>query len=162
MFNIYLSQVKDDLLNFDFVVPEFFDKDKFRINSELIPNKLTRNYINEDKKLEYCFKVILGSFNKKRKKPIGVFTDSTMTIFNNFVDLIQSKIDLFLNKKSEIELTRSGLVDFGEFFDIKYDTDAEGQVYPDVYTEIERGSTEDKDKKKGKLSQKISSSPPTK
>ena len=112
--------------------------------------------------MEYCFKVILGSFNKKRKKPIGVFTESTMTIFNNFVDLIQSKIDLFLNKKSEIELTRSGLVDFGEFFDIKYDTDAEGQVYPDVYTEIERGSSEDKDKKKGKLSQKISPSSPTK
>jgi hypothetical protein len=162
MFNIYLSQVKDDLLNFDFVVPEFFDKDKFRINSELIPNKLTRSYINEDKKLEYCFKVILGSFNKKRKKPIGVFTESTMTIFNNFVDLIQSKIDFFLNKKSEIELTRSGLVDFGEFFDIKYDTDAEGQVYPDVYTEIERGSSEDKDKKKGKLTQKLSPPTPTK
>ena len=155
LFNIYLSEVKDDLVKFDFVVPEFFDKDKFRINTELIPNKLTKNYISEDRKLEYCFKVILGSFNKKRKKPIGIFTDSTITIFNTFVDLIQNKIDQYFNKKSEIELTRSGLVDFGEFFDIKYDVDAEDQVYPDVYTEIERGSVDSKDKKKGKLPGKV-------
>jgi hypothetical protein len=67
--------------------------------------------------------------------------------------LIQKKIDEYFNKKSEIELTRSGLVDFGEFFDIKYDVDSEEQVYPDVYTEIERGS-EEKDKKKGKLGAK--------
>ena len=156
LFNIYLSEVKDDLMNFDFVVPEFFDKDKFRINTQLIPNKLTKNYISEDRKLEYCFKVILGSFNKKRKKPIGIFTDSTITIFNHFVDLIQNKIDQYFNKKSEIELTRSGLVDFGEFFDIKYDVDSEDQVYPDVYTEIEKGSGGEKDKKKGKLGGKVS------
>jgi hypothetical protein len=155
LFNIYLSEIKDDLINFDFVVPEFFDKDKFRINTELIPNKLTKNYIQEDNKLEYCFKVILGSFNKKRKKPIGIFTDSTITIFNHFVDSIQNKIDQYFNKKSEIELTRSGLVDFGEFFDIKYDVDAEDQVYPDVYTEIERGAGDSKDKKKGKLPGKV-------
>jgi hypothetical protein len=151
LFNIYLSEVKDDLMNFDFIVPEFFDKDKFRINTELIPNKLTKSYIDQDKKLEYCFKVILGSFNKKRKKPIGIFTDSTLNIFNLFVELIQKKIDEYFNKKSEIELTRSGLVDFGEFFDIKYDVDSEEQVYPDVYKEIEIGSGEEKGKKKEKF-----------
>lgn len=156
LFNIYLSEVKDDLLNFDFVVPEFFDKDKFRINTELIPNKLTKNYIDQDKKLEYCFKVILGSFNKKRKKPIGIFTDSTIEIFNTFVDIIQKKIDQYFNKKSEIELTRSGLVDFGEFFDIKYDVDSEEQVYPDVYTEIEKGGEEKSKKKKSFPTGKVS------
>ena len=153
LFNIYLSEIKDDLENFDFVVPEFFDKDKFRINTELIPNKLTKKYIDESKKLEYCFKVILGSFNKKRKKPIGIFTENTLNIFNSFVDFIQKKIDEYFNKKSEIELTRSGLVDFGEFFDIKYDVDAEDQVYPDVYTEIEQGR--EKEKKKGKFPTKV-------
>jgi hypothetical protein len=155
LYNIYLSEVKDDLLKFEFVVPEFFDKDKFRINTELIPNKLTRTYIKEDKKFEYYFKVILGSFNKKRKKPIGLFTESTIEIFNKFVDLIQKKIDEYLNRKSEVELTKSGLIDFGEFFDIKYDTDSEDKVYPDVYKEIEAGS-EEKQKKKGtKLGQKF-------
>jgi hypothetical protein len=147
--------VKDDLLKFEFVVPEFFDKDKFRINTELIPNKLTRTYIKEDKKFEYYFKVILGSFNKKRKKPIGLFTESTIEIFNKFVDLIQKKIDEYLNRKSEVELTKSGLIDFGEFFDIKYDTDSEDKVYPDVYKEIEAGSEEKPKKKGSKLGQKF-------
>mgnify|MGYP003348843410 CR=1 FL=1 len=40
-------------------------------------------------------------------------------------------------------------MDFGEFFDIQYDTDSEGEVYPDVYTEFEKGAPSDK-KKKGK------------
>lgn len=151
IFNIYLTEVKEDLLNFDFIVPQFFDKDKFRINVELIPNKMTKSIINENKKFEYIFKVILGSFNKKRKKPIGIFTEGTLQIFNNFVDKINTKIDLVYKRKSEVELTRSGLLDFGDFFDIKYDVDSEEQVYPDVYKEIEK-TAQEKDKKgmKGK------------
>jgi hypothetical protein len=128
LYNLYLSEVKEDLLDFEFTIPEFFDKDKFKINSELIENKTTRSYIAESDKLEYIFKVILGSFNKRKKKPIGIFTDS--------------------NRTNEVELTRAGLLDFGDFFDIKYDTDAEGEVYPDVYSEIEKGADE-KSKKKG-------------
>ncbi len=149
LFNVYVSEVKQDLLDFDFIVPEFFDKDKFKINVELIPNKLTKDYIKESKKLEYIFKVILGSFNKKRKKPIGVFTQNTVDLFNGFVTDINNYIDKYLNKLHEVELTRAGLLDFGDFFDIQYDTDAEGEVYPDVYTEFEKGVPSDK-KKKGK------------
>lgn len=147
LFNMYVSEVKEDLLNFEFVIPEFFDKDKFRINTELINNKMTKQYIDEDRKLEYIFKVILGSFNKKRKKPIGVFTENTINIFNLFVDFINKNIDTYLNKKSETDLVRKGLLDFSDFFDIKYDVDAEGQVYPSVWDEIEK-SGEDKKKKK--------------
>lgn len=147
LFNLYLSEVKDDLLDFEFTIPEFFDKDKFKINSELIDNKTTRTYIAESDKLEYIFKVVLGSFNKRKKKPIGIFTDSTVSLFNLFVDRISGMIDTYLNRMSEMELTRAGLLDFGDFFDIKYDTDAEGEVYPDVYSEIEGG--ESKSKKKG-------------
>ena len=29
LFNVYVSEIKQELLDFDFVVPEFFDKDKF-------------------------------------------------------------------------------------------------------------------------------------
>lgn len=149
LFNIYLSEVKDDLVNFDFTIPEFFDKDKFRINTELIPNKLTKQLISEDKKFEYIFKCLLGSFNRKRKKEIGLFTISTINIFNLFVDKIQSKIDNFFKKRSEVELTRSGLMDFGDFFEIKYDVDSEEQVYPDIFKEIEMGSSDKKGKGKG-------------
>ena len=149
LFNIYVSEVKEDLLNFDFVVPEFFDKEKFKINTELIKNKLTKDYLKEDDKLEYIFKVILGSFNKKRKKPIGIFTENTVKLFNKFVDDIEVYLGRYLNKIQEIELGRAGLLDFGDFFDIQYDTDAEGQVYPDVYDEFEKGVDQEK-KKKGK------------
>jgi len=149
IFNVYISEVKQDLLDFDFVVPEFFDKDKFKINIELISNKLTKDYIRESDKLEYIFKVILGSFNKKRKKPIGIFTENTVKLFNKFVTDIEDYIDSYLGKLHEIELGRSGLIDFGEFLDISYDKDGEGDVYPDVYSEFEKGVGQDK-KKKGK------------
>lgn len=150
LYNMYVSEVKEDLINFDFVVPEFFDKDKFRINTELIDNKLTKEYIEENRKLEYILKVILGSFNKKRKKPIGVFTENTINIFNRFVDFISKKIDEYLNKKSETEFVKKGLVDFSQWFDIKYDKDGEGQVYPSVWDEIEAGGEQKKSKKGSK------------
>ena len=148
IYNFYLDEVKDDLLNFDFIIPEFFDKEKFKINKELIPNKLTKEYLEQDSKLEYIFKIILGSFNKKRKKPIGIFTENTVKLFNLFVDEINKYIDNHLNKIHEVELTRAGLLDFDEFFDIQYDTDGDGEVYPDVFDEIQKGSDEKKKKKK--------------
>lgn len=150
LYNVYVSELKDDLLNFDFIVPEFFDKDKFKINSELINNKLTKEYINFDSKLEYIFKIILGSFNKKKKKSIGIFTDNTVILFNKFIDDINKFIESHLNKANEIELTRAGLLDFGEFFNIEYDIDGAGEVYPDVYDEFEKGGITNSKKKKGK------------
>lgn len=152
LYNIYISEVKDDLLNFDFVIPEFFDKNKFRINKNLIDNKLTKEYLEEDKKLEYIFKVILGSFNKKRKKPIGIFTESTIDIFNRFVDFIDKRINDYLNKKSETELVKKGLLDFSQYFEIPYDKDGEGQVYPSVWDELEKGGEPEKKGKKGEKS----------
>lgn len=149
LFNIYVTEVKQDLLDFDFTVPEFFDREKFKINTQLISNKLTKDYIQEYDKLEYIFKVILGSFNKRRKKPIGVFTDNTVILFNKFVDDVSNYIDKYLNRIHETELTRAGLLDFGDFFDIKYDVDGTETVYPDVYSEFEKGVDNDK-KKKGK------------
>lgn len=149
LFNFYVGDLKQDLLDFDFIVPEFFDKEKFKINTELIENKFTKEYINESPKLEYIFKVILGSFSKKRKKAIGVFTENTVKLFNLFVDDISKYIDNHLNKIHELELTRSGLLDFGDFFDIQYDVDGADEVYPDVYDEFTKGGSSDK-KKKGK------------
>jgi hypothetical protein len=149
LFNIYVSEIKQDILDFDFTVPDFFDKEKFKINTELIKNKLTKELISESEKLEYTFKVILGSLNKKRKKPIGIFTENTVSLFNKFVEDIDVEISKYLGKAQEIELGRAGLLDFGDFFEIQYDTDSEDQVYPDVYSEFEKGSDVEKKKKKG-------------
>ncbi len=147
LFNIYVNDVKEDIINFDFTIPEFFDKDKFKINKELIPNKTTNEIIDSSDKLEYTFKVILGSFNKKRKKPIGVFTDNTLVLFNAFVDKIDIFIDKNLNTLREIDITRGGLLDFDQFFDIKYSVDGNDEVYPEVWDEIQ--SIDNSKKKKG-------------
>jgi hypothetical protein len=151
LFNVYISEVKQDILEFNFTVPHFFNKDKFKINKELIENRLTNQYISEDPKIEYIFKVILGSFAKKRKKPIGLFTNETISIFNGFVDSIERHIDTFLNKKSEIEITKRGLLDFSDYFDIKYDVDGDSEVYPDVYDEFEKDGEGTDKKDKGKI-----------
>jgi len=152
LFNMYMSDVKEDIENFAFTIPEFFNKDKFKINKELIVNKLTKEILDETDKSEYIFKVILGSFNKKRKKAIGVFTENTVVLFNKFVDGINQTLDERLNKMREIEVTRSGLLDFGDFFEIRYDVDGAGEVYPNVWDEIESGG--DKKKKKGGMIKK--------
>lgn len=152
LFNIYIGEVKSDLLDFDFIVPDFFDKDKFKINTELIKNKLTKDYVEESNKFEYIFKIILGSFNKRRKKAIGIFTDNTVKLFNKFVDDIENNINKYMGKMHELELTRAGLIDFGEFFDLKYDVDGAGETYPDVYDDFEKGNVDNKKKKgKGKM-----------
>lgn len=148
LFNMYVSDVKEDLLSFEFTIPIFYNKDKFKVNKELITNKLTYQIIEESDKLEYYFKIILSSFSKKRKKPIGIFTDNTVVLFNNFVDKINVVIDNSLGKMREVQATKGGLINFSQFFDIKYDKDANDDVYPDVWDEIERDSFTDK--KKGK------------
>jgi hypothetical protein len=154
LFNMYISDVKEDISNFEFTIPEFFNKEKFKINKELIRNKLTREIIEESEKLEYVFKVVLGSFNKKKKKPIGIFSQNTVDIFNKFVDKIDHLIDNHLGKIREVEISKAGLVDFGEFLDIKYDVDGQGEVYPEVWDDIQAERDTKKKSKTDKLPKK--------
>ena len=147
LFNFYISEVMEDILNFDFIVPEFFNKSKFRINKETIPNKITIKLIEESPKFEYLFKCIYFSFRYQMKESIGILTDNMLNIFNKYITELNNRIDIFLNKKSEFELGKKGLVDFGDFFDIKYDKDSEGNVYPTILDEIRQGGEEKKKKK---------------
>jgi hypothetical protein len=152
LFNMYISDCADDIRNFEIIIPEFFTKDNYRINKELIDNKLTLDYLNEDPKFEYIFKIVLGSLKRQQKKAIGLFTDSTLILFNNFVNKISKIIDDKLNIGHEEELSKTGLMDFSQFYKIKYDKDSKGDVYPDVYTEF--GNKEEGGEKKGKNGKK--------
>lgn len=147
MFNKYMLNVKQDLINFQFTIPEFFDKEKFKINKELIKNTITKQHLESNDKIEYIFKIILGSFNKKKKRPIGVFEEKTVVVFNKYIDDINEYIDTCLKIEQQRTATKKGLVDFGEYFEIKYDTDGEGNVYPDIYREFEKGKLNRKSKK---------------
>lgn len=150
LFNIYMKETGEDIKEFNISIPKFFDKDKFKINKELITNKFTTQYIEEDDKIEYVFKVILGSFRNKRNKPIGIFNEKTLELFNTLVENIDEIIDNYLNKLSDKQLRKSGLIDFGKYMDFKIDLDSQGNVYPDVYSEFEAPTSgDDKKKKKG-------------
>jgi len=149
IFNIYISEVKEDIKEFNFTIPEFFNKDKFRINKEIILNKLTKEYIEEDIKLDYLFKCIYFSFQTEIDEPFGIFTEGGIVLFNNFVKFIQKMIDEFFNKKSEEEFMKRGLVNFDTFFDIKYDTDGDNKVYPNTNLKDEFNGGNKKKKKKG-------------
>lgn len=147
IFNKYMLNVKEDLINFQFTIPEFFDKEKFKINKELINNTITKQHLESNSKIEYIFKIILGSFNKKKKRPIGVFEEKTVVVFNKYIDDINKYIDTCLKIEQQRTASKKGLVDFGEYFDIKYDTDGDGNVYPDIYKEFEKGKLNKKSKK---------------
>lgn len=146
---MYMNDTSDELEEFGFDIPKFFNKEKFKINVEFINNQLTKKYISENQRFEYIFKCILGSFKDKKTKPIGVFTKNSLVVFNNFIEKINKTLTLHLNKVKEDELRNSQLMNFGDYYNFQYDTDADGQVYPDVYTEFE-APTEDKGKKKSK------------
>lgn len=146
LYNMYIENVKEDIHKFNFVVPEFFNSFKFRINKEIVINKVTKQLLNESPKLEYVFKCIYFSFRYEMKEPIGILNKNMLKIFNNYIKELNAKIDDYLNKQNEIELGKKGLVAFSDFIDISYDKDGNDQVYPDVYDEIMKG--EDKKKKK--------------
>lgn len=150
LYNMYMNDNSEDLEDFEITIPKFFDKQKFKINIELIENKLTTSYIKKSDKFEYIFKCILGSFRVKKKKVVGLFTENSVKIFNKFIDDIDSNINTHLNKAKEKELGQ-GLVDFGKYYDINYSSDGEGNVYPDVYQEFEPEENSDKKLKKKKF-----------
>jgi hypothetical protein len=149
LFNNYCEERENKIVNFIFNIPPFFYEDKFKINTDLIKNTQTRHLINKSDKLEYMFKIILNSFRTRKKKPIGVFNEKTIQMFNDMVDRIQKHIDKILRIESEEVLKGTSLLDFEHFYDIKYPKDAAGDVYPDLYKELD-DEVEGGDKKKKK------------
>jgi len=149
IFNEYMKSNEKNLLLWDFIIPTFFKEDKFKINTDLINNEETKNYIKSNNKIEYVFKCILGSFSSRKKKTVGVFTDTTLKLFNGFVDKLDVIIDKSLKINREYELQKNDLKNFKDYFKLKYEVDAAGDMYPDVYGEFEE-TGEDKKKKKGK------------
>ena len=129
LFNIYITEVGDDIKSWNMEVPLFFNDEKFYLNKELITNKLTKDYLS-DNKLEYIFKCIYFSFNKEFKEEFGVFTKTGILLFNDFVKYISNMIDEYFNKKSEIEFMKRGLVNYDDWSSIKgIDVDGDGKVH---------------------------------
>lgn len=154
LFNEYMNNNFKNIEEWEFVIPPFFKDDKFKINQNLITNEETLSYIKSSDKIEYVFKSILSSFNKMKKKPIGVFDDTTLVNFNLFIKKINETIDKKLKINREYELQKSDLKNFRDYFDLKYDVDSNGDIYiQDFYSEFEK-SDDKKKKKKDNFSNK--------
>ena len=148
IFNDYIKNIHKDIKNWNFGIPSFFKEDKFKINLELIPDKITIDYVKSSDKIEYVFKCILKSFSKKKKKTFGVFNKQTLTLFNEMVDKIEIFIDKYLNLNREYILQKSDVKNFKDFFELDYDLDADGRLYPDTFDLEKDSPTDDKKKKK--------------
>lgn len=152
IFNDYISNMKDDVEKWDIIIPEFIKDDKFKINLNLIRNKETKKLIKSSEKIEYIFKIILGSFNKRRKKPIGAMTDNTVIFFNKMVGKIASHLETLLDINRDYRYQKIDLLNFSEYFDLNYDKDGEGNIYPDVSVQFEEDPETSMSKdKKGKF-----------
>ena len=148
LFNEYMKNNIKNIIEWDFIIPSFFKEDKFKINTDLISNKETINYVKSDSKIEYVFKCLLGSFNMKKKKPVGIFNETTLELFNGFIDKLDMIIDRNLKINREYSLQKDDLKNFKDYFNLKYEVDSqEDQYFPDVYSQFEEG--EGKKKKKG-------------
>ena len=139
--------------SFDIVIgnsipSQFFKQDKFKINVDMLFNDDTKDVILSDDKIEYTFKCILGSFNKKRKKAIGIFTDNTIKLFNHFVKELDQILDKSLKANRDYMLQKDDLKNFKDYFDLNYNVDSQGELYPDVYSEFDDEIGGEKKKKK--------------
>ena len=132
VFNEYIDNIKKELEDWNISIPEFFTDDKFRINTFLLKNQNTIDLIKSNGKIEYIFKLILSSFNKKKSKPIGIFNEKTLELFNEEVDKISNFLEEILKINREHLLRNNDLLNFKDYFNVSYNTDAAGQIYPDV------------------------------
>jgi len=148
LFNEYMDNVKKNIDDWAINIPQFFQDEKFKINVDLLNNKKTIDHIKSDKKIEYIFKVILGTFNKRRKKPVGVFNEQTVEIFNQFVDKLNTHVDKLLNINREYNLQKSDLLNFGDYFKLYFNVDTDSRLYPDIYNHFAK--EEEGGEKKGK------------
>lgn len=132
IFNEYIENIKKELSDWNLSIPSFFDDDKFKINTFLLKNETTIDLIKSSGKIEYIFKLILSSFNKKKTKPIGIFNEKTLELFNNEVDKILNFLEEVLKINREHLLRNNDLLNFKDYFNVNYNTDASGEIYPDV------------------------------
>jgi hypothetical protein len=147
LYAMYIGKYEKSIENFVFTVPSFFNRDKFRINQELIANKTVLDYINKSTKLEYVFKIILASFQRERKKPIGIINDIALEHLNKMVVAIQDKVDMQFNLNSQLNRHTYQLQNLDKFPNLKWEEDAKGYVYPEIGSLFDTDGGSDKKKK---------------
>lgn len=151
LYNKYIEKYEKDIMDFIFVVPSFFNSDKFRINQALINNKETIAFINKHAKLEYILKILISGFQKPFRKEIGIINEIALEHLNTLVRKIQVKVEEQFNYNSKLSNYAYKLTSLDDFPDIKWQEDDKGYVYPEIDSMFDGDSSDGKkkmDKKK--------------
>jgi len=85
----FISENGDKYLGLDFEFPEELSGQEFRLNQSMINDPLSLQLINSHIEYEYLLQIFLAAFRKKKKKPIGILTDTLLEEFNSIVQKIQ-------------------------------------------------------------------------
>lgn len=149
IFNEYIENIKNELDNWNLSIPSFFSNDKFKINIFLLKNEKTINLLKSSNKIEYIFKLILSSFHKKMKKPVGIFNEKTVEMFNSEVEKISNFLETKLSINREYLLKNNDLLNFKDYFNVNYNVDSQENIYPDVSDLLDEIPSGEKKKKEG-------------
>ena len=146
LFNQYVEKYGKNIIDMMFVVPSFFNNDKFRINQSLIKNKTTIDNINKHTKLEYMFKIILSSFQRFHKKEIGIINDIALVHLNTLIRKVTVKIEEIYNYNYRLNKYSHQISNLDDYENIKYEEDDKGYVYPEIDS-LFKDNTDDNKKK---------------
>lgn len=146
IFNMYIEKRGESLERFQFQVPAYFNDDKFKINPEMVTNPKTVELLKASEKIEYIFKIILGSFRKKKSKPVGIFNNTTLNFFNHYVDQIDYFLDKQLRISQDVLMNKTDVLNFKQFMDLPTNQDGSGKVYPDLFGGLDDQGTDKKKK----------------
>lgn len=128
LFNLWLDKNYKGILDFKFSIPEFFNQDKFKINQDLIHNTTTLDWINKNSKFEYCLKILLTSFQRERKKPIGIINDQALIYLNSSIRKIHVKIEELMNWNHKLSNFTYKEKDMTKYPNINWSQDHDGYV----------------------------------
>jgi len=150
LFNMYCNKYEQNIIDFSFTVPEFFNSDKFRVNQGLIKNQTTIELLNKHSKLEYLFKILLSNFQREQKKQIGIINEIALEHLNNLIRKIQIKIEEQLNYNTNIDRYSFKYHDLNNYPNIKWEQDHKGHVMTDMGSLFPDNNDTDKKKMKKK------------
>ena len=114
VFDVFLKFVDlhgDKYKGVDFNEPEYFKREEFKINKELILDQDIREKIEEDESYETLLQILLSAFRKLKKKAHGFFTEGVVEQFN----LLIRDIADYINARKIEPVQESGIPTFVQF-----------------------------------------------
>jgi cytidyltransferase-like protein len=91
IFNEYVDKHSSKYIGVNFESAEFSSADSFKLNLKYITDEKTLTYVSNDILAE-LYKMILGSFRKKRTKTSDLIDEDTMNRMNEIIEKINEKI----------------------------------------------------------------------